>query len=294
MKFAFLLLCHKNPKQINMLLNKLEEFDCDIYIHIDKKKYLEIIDLISRKGNIYVIEYDESYDIKWGGVEMVSATLSLIEKVRKSGKNYDYLWLLSGQDYIIKNSSYIVENMKKNPNCNYIEIIDKNNKKYNSYKKLYDVYYWNWMTKNKLICKVIKRLYMILTGGFSHTLPIFKRKKPFPFEFYFGSQWWTLKQEVAYQILEYTNNNPRVVDFFKHSIIPDECFFQTIIMSLPYKKTIKNNLTFVNWKNNRRSPETLTINDYNLLINHKKYYFARKFDIDIDQKIIDELNNKLN
>lgn len=37
MKIAFMLQCHKNPKQINRLVDKLRLLDCDIYIHIDNK-----------------------------------------------------------------------------------------------------------------------------------------------------------------------------------------------------------------------------------------------------------------
>ena len=34
MKIAILILCHKNPKQINLLLDKLNHQDIDCYIHI--------------------------------------------------------------------------------------------------------------------------------------------------------------------------------------------------------------------------------------------------------------------
>ena len=37
MKIAILILCHKNPKQINLLLDKLNHQDIDCYLHIDKK-----------------------------------------------------------------------------------------------------------------------------------------------------------------------------------------------------------------------------------------------------------------
>lgn len=42
MKIAILILCHKNPKQINLLLDKLNHQDIDCYIHIDKKRTLRI------------------------------------------------------------------------------------------------------------------------------------------------------------------------------------------------------------------------------------------------------------
>ena len=63
------------------------------------------------------------------------------------------------------------------------------------------------------------------------------------------------------------------------------------VIDITDQKNIKNNLTFVNWGNNRRSPETLTKNDFEKLkkINNK-YFFARKFDIDEDVEIIIKLD----
>lgn len=293
MKFAFLVLCHKNPEQINLLLQKLELFDCDIYLHIDKKRYKEIIMLLNKKSNIHIIDYENSYDVKWGGIEMIQATLDLIDLIQNSKVKYDYLWLLSGQDYIIKNPNLIINEMSNNLDNDYIEIIDKNNSSYQRYKKLYDVYYWNWMTKDKIVFKIIKRLYMIFTGGFVHTFNIFLRKKPFEFDFYFGSQWWTLKSSVAYQILEYSKKHPDIIEYYKHSIIPDECFFQTIYMHLFNNNNRKGNLTFVNWKGKSRSPDIIKSDDINVLLEKNNYYFARKFDINIDKDIIKLIDNNI-
>ena len=51
MKIAFLILCHKNPKQINYLLETLNDIDVSFYIHIDKKS--NILSQINNGGNIY-------------------------------------------------------------------------------------------------------------------------------------------------------------------------------------------------------------------------------------------------
>lgn len=41
MKIAVLIQCHKNAKQINLLLNKLNHPDIDCYLHIDRKADFE-------------------------------------------------------------------------------------------------------------------------------------------------------------------------------------------------------------------------------------------------------------
>lgn len=285
MKIAYIMLCHKNAKQVNMLINSLSSDNSDFYLHIDLKS--NIRDSIIKKENVVILSKEESYSVKWGGNEMILATLGLIRKVKESEKKYDYIWLISGQDYPIISKDEIEKRLIKDTTLNYIDVIDKNNKQYNRYKKLYEIKYPNWITKDKIYIKIIKRLYMLITGGFNYTFKIFRRKKSFPFDFYFGSQWWTLTSECAFYMLDYCDNNQNYIDYFNNVIIPDECFFQTIFMSSEFSNKRNDNLVFVNWKNNRRSPETLTINDLELLNSKKNSKcLARKFDLDIDDEII--------
>lgn len=39
MKFAYLIMAHNNPSQLEVLLKLLDNSENDIYLHIDKKKY---------------------------------------------------------------------------------------------------------------------------------------------------------------------------------------------------------------------------------------------------------------
>ena len=292
-KIAYIVLCHKNPDQINELIIQLLKNDADVYIHVDLKS--NIANEIMNNENVYILSSNESYSVNWGGNDMILATLSLIRHVKNTNKEYDYIWLLSGQDYPIVSADVINNILSTDKMCNYIDVIDKRSNEYNRYKKLYEIWYPKWITKNNFFIKSIKRLYMLLTGGFNYTFRFFRRKKTFNFDFYFGSQWWTLTTDCAYYILDYCDNNPDYIKYFDNSIIPDECFFQTLFMSSPYSNNRKDNLTFVNWKDNRRSPETLTIKDVELLkekSNNK--CFARKFDRDVDDSIINNIKERIN
>ncbi len=288
MKIAFIILCHKNPNQINDLIKSISDKNIDIYIHLDKKSNIQ--DEIIKDKNIFILPKEKSVSVSWGSNDMIKATLKMIECIKNSNIKYDYVWLISGQDYPIVKINEMFKRLDKNNGYNYIEIIDQNSNEYNRYKKLYELWYPKWITQNKVYIKIIKRIYMVLTGGFRHTFSIFKRKKPFDFEFYFGSQWWTLTSDCAYDILAYCKNHKEFINYFENSIIPDECFFQTLFMNTKYNKNRLDNLTYVNWGKNRRSPETLLINDYDKLKKaSKSKIFARKFDYDVDMKIVNKI-----
>lgn len=96
MKIAILILCHKNPKQINLLLDKLNHQDIDCYIHIDKKA--DFANKITKRSNIVLLPDEKRVSVEWAQISMVTATINLVEEAHRHGK-YDYYWLTSGQDW---------------------------------------------------------------------------------------------------------------------------------------------------------------------------------------------------
>lgn len=294
MRIAFIMLCHKSPEQINKLIEKLTEFsDADIYIHVDMN-HSEIRERIKTQDNVKLVPEDRSFYIEWGSVDMVKATLQLIREVKESGKQYDYIWLISGQDYPICSIAEIENRLAQQKGINYIECITTKDKQYDRYKKLYEVAYPSWINGNNVVIKSIKRIYMILTGGYRHTFSLFVRHKPFDFEFSFGSQWWTLTSSAAFEILEYNDKHSEILKYYEKSIIPDECFFQSMFMRGPYKDKRTMNLTFINWGKNRRSPEILTAKDYEKIREQgKTYCFARKFDQSVSRELFIMLKSKI-
>lgn len=77
MKIAFLMQCHKNPKQINLLLDSLKHPFVDIFIHVDKKSSIIRKDIIQREG-VYILSEENSINVRWSTYSQVEATLALI------------------------------------------------------------------------------------------------------------------------------------------------------------------------------------------------------------------------
>ena len=107
MKIAYLIQCHKSAEQINELIKRLsadtEEYNTDFYIHVDAKS--DICDKIITAENIILLK--KRVNVKWGHISQVEATLELMSTAVNANKGYDYLWLISGQDYPIKSNKFI-------------------------------------------------------------------------------------------------------------------------------------------------------------------------------------------
>ena len=76
MKQAILVQCHKNPKQINLLLDALNDPSLDIYIHIDKKS--NIGSEIKTGERIHILPDKYRVDVGWAVFSQVEATLNLM------------------------------------------------------------------------------------------------------------------------------------------------------------------------------------------------------------------------
>ena len=295
MKLAFLIVCHKNPEQINCMIKILSNPDIDFYIHVDKK--CEIDQYInSCNSNVYLLPNEQRIDIKWGTFSQVQATLNLLKYANK--KQYDYYWQISGQDFPLvsaKKIINIINNDNKQKMHNYVNLfISKNNGSKNStnYDKRNEILFPEWMMKRNLKYRIIRRLWVSITGGYRHTFRIFVRSSLKEVKFYFGSSWWCISSEFKKYILNYIKIHPEYIEFFKKTSYPDESFFQTLLMNSEYRNSRVEYLHYIDWREGNSSPKTLKCEDLDKMFESGKL-MARKIDREIDQKIISEICQRI-
>lgn len=284
MKVAFLMQCHKNPEQINLLLEALNHPMVDVFVHVDKKSQA-IKDKITQRAGVYILPEQQCVDVQWAQYSQVEATLQLLRAAVNRGGDSHY-WLISGQDYPLRPMDNILDFLEANQEANFIEC-----SQIKPFNKRNDVYFPNSVIGRKLWQKVLKNLWIYGTGGWNKTFPIFKRKAPDDFKYWFGSQWWCLNSTTAQWIIDYLNEHTEYEKFFEHSLCSDECFFQTLVMNSPFANTTKPYLHYIKWEKGKSSPRTLTTIDYEELKKTEKI-IARKFDIDVDTEIIERLRKR--
>jgi hypothetical protein len=267
-------MCHKNAEQVNHLIDRLSTENRDFYVHVDSKS--QIFDEIN--WSEHVIPAKRRIDVKWGTISQCDAEISLIETALDSGKQYNYYWLISGQDFPIKTNEYIDAFLEENKGANFIDIIDMSLPAHLNKVKRNELYYPNWMVKRNLFSKVLRRACVMLTGGENKTFSCFKRKNITGLDFRFGSQWFCLTQECIDYVYGEIRNKPEIYNFFKNSVVPDECFMQTIIANGPFVKSVKARTVYVDWSEMKPNPKILGNDDIELL-KASKMLLARKFDI---------------
>lgn len=282
MKIAVAMLCHKNVERINSLLRAMENENISFFIHVDRKSTISRHDISG--NNVTVIPMECSVDIQWGGFGMIEATLRIIETIRQSNQEYDYIWLMSGQDWPLRSADDIVKYIENHNGDDFIEILPDQESFERGYCKRNALYYPRWMVSNNTYIKVIKHLLWLATGGRKST-KICKRKTKVE-KFYYGSQWWLLSKQSVNAMMRFLNNNEWYIEYFKHSLVPDESFFQTLYGKLIGVEKAKPAVCYVNWKENRNSPELLTSDELRLLKREKnEFLLVRKVDFDKDSTL---------
>ena len=285
MRIAFLMQCHKNSEQINLLLDALNHPMVDVFVQVDKKSQ-EIRNRITQRKGVYILPEQQCVDVQWAQYSQVEASLRLLDAAVNGG-GYDYYWLISGQDFPLRSVDRIVEYLEAHRGSSFIEC-----SQIKVFNKRNDVYFSNFVIGRKLWQKVLKNLWIYGTGGWKKTFLVFKRKAPDDFKYWFGSQWWCLDGKTVQWIVDYLNEHIEYGKFFEHSLCPDECFFQTLVMNSPFAGNVKPNLHYIKWEKGKSSPQTVTVDDYeNCMVSGK--LMARKFDMNEDKEILNRLENNV-
>ncbi len=295
MRIAYLMMCHKNPGQINRQIRAFNiqgsDAQTDFYVHVDKKS--RIAPEIMTADNIFMAGDAERVSVTWGGPDLVDATLVLMRMVIASGREYDYLWLVSCQDYPIKPEKEIISFLEKNRGKNFINCMSCEGDLYRRFLKRNMIPYPRWIMAPRIAMRVLQRLYIIATGGRFYTFPFLRKRQLFTGadggKYYFGATWFALTLDCAKYVLDFVDRRPDYLTFFGNTCIPDECFFQTIIFNSPFKHTAADYLCYVDWSENNRNPRLLTEKDYGRLM-EAPYLIARKFDDAVDIGVLDKLD----
>ena len=274
------MMCHKNPAQINQLIAALSDDDIDIFIHVDKKS--NITNLIDKNNHTFFISDDKRIDVQWGTFSQVEAEIALLESV-VSKSDYDFYWLITGQDYPLVSAKDIVRFISSSPQTNYIDITSSKH-----LEKRNDIYYPNWMFKQSLVLRIVRRLWVELTGSYSHTFNCFKRKKSLDVSSFFGSAYWCFNKSFVHYLFTFLNNNLSYMKYFRNCSCPDESFFHTIFMNSPFKNERSEYLHYILWVPGNSSPQILTLDNLSDAFASKKL-MARKIDINATPNIIEEI-----
>lgn len=280
MRIAHIIMAHKNPAQLLRMIKKLDHPNFDIYVHIDKKVLLDPFKAILEVPNVRLIK--NRIHCNWGAYSFLTAIVSTLNEVLSTKTYYDYINLLSAQDYPLYSSAYIYDYFEKAKGRNFISFeTSRESLWWKEAVSRYEKYHFTDVN-----IKWKYRIQKIVNA----VMPL--RKFPVYDELYGGckSTWWTLSYGCAKLVADELSNNKKLVNFIKYSWGTDEFVVATVVMNSQFKSSVvNNNLRYIDWSEGNPHPKLLGTEDFEK-IKSSGMLFARKFDITLDEEILDKID----
>ncbi|RYZ93901.1 MAG: glycosyltransferase [Sphingobacteriaceae bacterium] len=277
MRFAILIITYTCARQTKRIIDKLDNGNFDFYIHLDKKVDMDTHKELFDMPNVFFVK--KRVDIKWAGYNTMQAAFNGIREITASGKPYAFINLLSGQDYPIKSASYIQDFLSANIGKQFIKCWSFDTDWQEAHQRINRFHFADITFRGKykiegLINRLVKR-----------------SPPPVNLKFYgTNSTFWTLTPECALYVVDYVESNKALRRFFQYSWGTDEFVMQTIIMNSHYRDSVVNeNYRYIDWSAGGSRPKFLTSADFDNIIASDSI-FARKFSVDVDEKVLDMID----
>lgn len=285
MKYGIMMTVHNNPTQLKKICETLVNDNAYFFIHVDKKSDYNIFkETLKDIPRVKLISTNKVY---WADISQVDATLDLLRETVNA--KMDYVFFISGQDYLIKKDNNLLKYVDINKN--YMEYYKLPYYKWGKDGRCDRYQYYHNIVNSTGIVKFNPRnkYYKLINRAILKLQKILHIKRNFikDIDPYSGANWFNINIECAKYILE---NYKKIYKYFKFVQFPDEMFIQTIVLNSNLKNnTVNETLRYIDWNTGPEQPRTLTYEDFDKII-QSKAIFCRKLDENKDKRIFDLLD----
>jgi hypothetical protein len=270
---AYAVLAHRNVEQVFRLLEHLQDGLRILCWDAKAKAQAAVWREAQRRG----IEHVTSRRVHWGHWSIVEAALDAV-RIAALAK-VERLVFLSGQCYPLTSAEKRHDSLRLLGDQSTFRTFLLPIERWGP-EGGFDRTDWIHVAKPPLLPMRSKML----------RLPI-RRRFPNGVSRYGGSQWGTLSAEA----IEYCAGLPAsdlVLRAYRYALIPDEQFFQTVLMNSSLQgKVLSRSTHYADWTVSS-GPRLLRSSDYPALVSCNDL-FARKFDMEIDGAIMDRIDREL-
>jgi hypothetical protein len=273
MRLAYLIMVHDNAEQFGQLLTAIYAPQHYYLVHVDSKSGEALrsgIDkIVAGYNNVSLME---SLRVTHCGFSMVEVQLRGTQALLDLGTAWTFFINLSGKCFPLKSQQEIAQFLASNPGRNFLDWTDQTTQ----WRKSRLRWRCMWFEHRDSV----------------YPVPFLLRRFPRGLKPYAGSAWFILTREIC----EYINSSTlakKLSRFYKHSLCPEEAFFQTLIMNSSYASSVTNDdMRAITWPANSYRPKVYTMEDLPELL-QSRALFARKFDADIDSEILEQLTHAI-
>lgn len=271
-KHALLIQAHQDISYF-IKLAKIQP-NVNFYVHMDAKSDYFLDPETAQLANVFLLK--DRITVRWGGFSQIEASLKLFETAFANEDNA-YFHLVSGEDVVLQPFEVIEKQWQQRFDFQVMMTCEMAPEY--AYRFIMDSPHADSNWQRQLTGKIITKLQQGVA-----------KVKPYHSPIYFGSQWFSVTREDWEKIVPFTDEYS---DFFRHKLVPDEHFFQTLITEkltnqIRLSNDNRRQIIFDKNVNNGNSPIYLDL----LKLERAKfdgYWFARKVKKDVALTWLGEL-----
>jgi hypothetical protein len=203
--------------------------------------------------------------------------------------------LLTGQDFPLKSNEEIKARLDRHRECSFLAYFPvPDNQEWLPDGGLGRIDRWYFWVRGRGLQVPSKDPHGRLGSALTLINGVLPRRRFLPgLRPYGGSSYWCLSREAVSFVHRYVRDHPKFVSFFRRVFIPDELFFQTLLVNSELRNRIVNDdLRYMRWTATGSHPEVLRVNDFDRLRDTDKL-FARKFDQGVDGRVLELIEEHL-
>jgi hypothetical protein len=293
---AFLVVSHRNPAQVLRLVRALRE-GCDtaVLVHHDQRR--EPVDpLACEEAGGRLVYY--GLPVEWGNVAYTDMLLTAMAELAET-HDPDWIAVVSGQDYPLRPLRDFERHLAESPHqalLGDLWELDLSADPPPPEREFYLRYRYRHYAPPRPVAAVLGRVlgpraYLReLPDGLGLRLGVKPRQHPFGpgLRCHVCSDWVTLERSAVRSVLEFTHQEPRVMEHYRRTIIPSESLFATVLAN-DAELSIGPAPRLLGFEEGAPHPQTFGTADLERLL-ASGMHFARKFDEGVDSHVLDLLD----
>jgi hypothetical protein len=292
-RVAYIISAYQRPEMLVRLIERLDAPGTTAFVHVDAKSpdstYRAMTHPLAVRERVHFLPRHVCH---WGDFGHVRASLAGLEALVRGDFDYDYVVLLTGQDYPLASNARIAEVLGRAEGAVFLDAEPFPHEGWTDGG-------WPRFRHRHFRLAGVPFAFpgapfpvRALNAGWWQMARWLRLDRTLPqgLEPWGGSSYWMLPADCARYVVEFARRRPEVVRFFETVYVPDEMFFQTILMNSPHRDRVTSaDLRYIDWDEGGDSPLVLTRADLPKLL-ATSALFARKFDATVDAGVLDELD----
>lgn len=300
MSVAYVVTSHCYPEQVLRLARTLRAGspDAPLLIHHDDRRSQLDVAALARLGGVQLVRPPTA--VAWGWASHLDMLLRCFAWVLER-MPFDWLTVLSGQDYPIRPLAEIERDLLDSPYDGYVEGIDVDPPRWtrgelDEFSRRYFYLHRPIRNPGAILRRAIAAARPALLVRDMPWGVVLGRRSAAPFSPALpcrrGADWLSLSRRSVEVVVRAAQTRPELMRHYRRTILPTESFPHTVLHAEPALRLSGDTRRFISWPSLSAHPRVLRVADLDRILSSGAD-FARKFDLMIDPMVMDELDHAI-